>query len=587
MRPPTALNADADRYSVRVHQLVMAAAFVVPALLFAGAAYQNHADVLREGHESIDRTAAIMQEHARKVFETAELAVGVVDERINGEAWSEIASPATSRFLHRLKAPMDQIVSIWIADADGVMRAGSQPWPAGSGIATRPFFEAQKVKDRGTYIGEAFTGAATKTASFAVIRRRTAPDGRFDGTIHVAVSPAYFAYFYAEAAPGFHHTALLLRADGAVLAREPAIPGAPNRLSATSPLMRRIADWTPGGGAIQRLRLDGSDSDTAIRKVGASPVFVVFSVPRQVMLAPFDANLRVFGVVAATAALTLLVVAFMALRRAESEQVALVLLRREVRQRQAAELQLRHAQRMDAVGQLTGGVAHDFNNLLTAILGNLELIKRSAGSSEGQARIGRLTTNAIKAVHRGASLTKSLLAFSRKQPLQPRAIDANALLGDFVDFVRQATGVAITVMLDQAPALPACIADPAELEAALLNLAINARDAMPDGGTLRIATSAVHLGSDTLAGNPEAEPGAYIAIAVADTGSGMTPDVAAKAFEPFFTTKPIGQGTGLGLSQVFGFVRQLGGHVTIGSAEGHGSLITLYLPVAMGGDLAP
>ena len=252
-------------------------------------------------------------------------------------------------------------------------------------------------------------------------------------------------------------------------------------------------------------------------------------------------------------------------------------------ERDQAEMALRRAQKLEVVGQLTGGVAHDFNNLLTAILGNLELIQRAAAAPDGGARIQRLSATAIKAVQRGAALTKSLLAFSRNQPLQPRAIDANALLEEFADLMRQAAGPAVDIRIDASAALPSCVADPAELEAALLNLVINARDAIVgSGGTgwVHIRTRVAVLDEVALVANPEARPGLFVAIAVADNGPGMTADVSDKAFEPFFTTKPIGQGTGLGLSQVFGFARQLGGHVALDSMPSEGTVITVYLPVA-------
>ena len=572
--------------SVRLHQILLGAALVMPAFLFGAAAWQNHEDVLREGRDAILRTTSVMQEHARKVLETAELTIGRVDERIDDQDWATISSPFTSDFLRRLKAPLDQLVSIWVADAEGVVRAGSQPWQKGTGIAGREFFLAAQASDAGTYIGAPFSGAATALASFAIIRRRTTPDAAFDGTIHTAVNPAYFTRFYAEIAPPFQHGAMLMREDGVILARDPPLPpngaGAQMRLEPGTPLMRRIAGM-PGGGLMRDVASDGVERDYAFRKVGPYPVYVVFAVPHPVMLDRWRRNLQIYGAVAAGAALTLLVVSWLALRRAQAEQAALARLQTESRQRQAAEQQLRHAQRMDAVGQLTGGVAHDFNNLLTAILGNLELIQRAASQVEasgqsGGERIQRLALTAMKAVQRGSALTKSLLAFSRKQPLQPRALDANALLADFLDLVRQAVGPGIRVDFDAAPGLPDCQADAAELEAAVLNLAINARDAMPDGGWLRIATGEAVLNAEALTGNSESRPGRFVSISVADSGCGMPLEVAAKAFEPFFTTKPIGQGTGLGLSQVYGFVRQLGGHVTLSSAPGSGTAITLFLP---------
>jgi PAS domain S-box-containing protein len=250
-----------------------------------------------------------------------------------------------------------------------------------------------------------------------------------------------------------------------------------------------------------------------------------------------------------------------------------------VAERETAQAQLAHAQKIEAVGQLTGGVAHDFNNLLTAIAGNLELIANAA--ADNPARVRHLAAAALRATERGARLNASLLAFSRKQPLRADAVDANALLQEFAPLVRRAVGEAVQVELALEPALQRCRVDAAQLEAAVLNLAINARDAMaPQGGRLVIESRNAGLGATDLTGNVDAVPGAFIAITVEDDGHGMTPDVLAKAFDPFFTTKEVGRGSGLGLSQVYGFVRQLGGHVAIDSAPGRGTRVTLYLPAA-------
>ncbi len=249
----------------------------------------------------------------------------------------------------------------------------------------------------------------------------------------------------------------------------------------------------------------------------------------------------------------------------------------DITARRQAEEALRHASKMEAVGQLTGGVAHDFNNLLTAILGSLSLLERHVGGAE---RPRRLLETARQAVRRGADLSGRLLAFSRKQPLRMEAVDANELLRETAPLLRRALGEEIAFDLSLAPALPRCRADASQLQAAVLNLAINARDAMPDGGRLVIGSALRRLDAAALRDNAEAAPGPFIAITVEDTGQGMTPEVMARAFEPFFTTKEAGKGTGLGLSQVYGFVRQLGGHVALDSAPGRGTRVTLYLPLA-------
>ena len=237
--------------------------------------------------------------------------------------------------------------------------------------------------------------------------------------------------------------------------------------------------------------------------------------------------------------------------------------------------ELARAQRLEAVGQLTGGVAHDFNNLLTAIMGALELISRRPTEPD---RVLRLAASATKAAERGAQLVRQLLSFARRQSLNPELLDPNAVLTELHTLISRAVGDAIPVALDLEPGAPAIRVDAAELQAALLNLANNARDAMPDGGVFTLATRGFDLEPDRAGAFPELEPGRYLALSAADTGEGMDRATLARAFEPFFTTKPVGKGTGLGLSQVYGFAKSAGGQVTIDSEPGAGATITLYLP---------
>lgn len=244
-------------------------------------------------------------------------------------------------------------------------------------------------------------------------------------------------------------------------------------------------------------------------------------------------------------------------------------------QRSHAEEQLAHAQRLDAVGQLTGGVAHDFNNLLTVVSGNLQLLEAGLGD-RGEAR--EAIDAALRAVDRGAELTRKLLTFARRQSLKPAAVKPEPTLRDLEYMLRRTLGEAITVQIECAPDTPAAYADPAELETALVNLALNARDAMPRGGRLTLVAKAtmIDAGDDDRA----SPPGRYVAFSVADTGTGMARDVQARACEPFFTTKGAGKGSGLGLSMVYGFVMQSGGHLTVDSRLGYGTRVEFLLPVA-------
>ena len=262
-------------------------------------------------------------------------------------------------------------------------------------------------------------------------------------------------------------------------------------------------------------------------------------------------------------------------------------------QRVQTEEALNHAQRLESVGQLTGGIAHDFNNLLTVIQGNLQVLEELPALAE-DSYAQQLVSAATRATRRGAELTGKLLAFSRRQMLQPSAVDTRALLHSLADMLRRTLDQRIRIEIDTAPGCPPVMADPGQLESALLNIAINARDAMPEGGTLRFRTevcgalpAAMH--------NERSEPNdpgidaaaRFVAISIADSGTGMSDDVKERAFEPFFTTKEAGRGTGLGLSTVYGFVKQSRGAVAIESNAGQGTTVTLYLPQQEGGGLSP
>jgi signal transduction histidine kinase len=242
-----------------------------------------------------------------------------------------------------------------------------------------------------------------------------------------------------------------------------------------------------------------------------------------------------------------------------------------------AQEQLRQAQKMEAVGQLTGGIAHDFNNMLAVVIGSLDLLSRRIDSEDERAR--RYIDNAMEGGRRAAALTQRLLAFSRQQPMSPEAIDVNRLVSGMSDLLRHTLSGLVQLEAIFGEGLWRCHVDPNQLENAILNLAVNARDAMaPKGGRLTIETRNAHLDAVYAASHPDIAPGDYVLIAVSDTGTGMPTAVIEKAFNPFFTTKEVGKGTGLGLSMVYGFARQSGGHVKIYSEPGLGATIKIFLP---------
>jgi len=252
-------------------------------------------------------------------------------------------------------------------------------------------------------------------------------------------------------------------------------------------------------------------------------------------------------------------------------------LQNEMFERERAEDALRHAQKMEAVGQLTGGIAHDFNNMLTGIIGSLDLMQRYIADGRAD-EIGRFTEAAVSSANRAAALTHRLLAFSRRQSLDRKTLNVNELIHSLEDLIRRTKGDPIELTLRLADDVWPISTDVSQLENALLNLVINARDAMPDGGELLIETANVYLDGNDITTLEPVKAGDYLMLAVSDNGTGMTPSVRAKAFDPFFTTKPIGQGTGLGLSMIYGFAQQSGGHVSLDSLPNQGTCVRLYLP---------
>jgi signal transduction histidine kinase/ActR/RegA family two-component response regulator len=252
---------------------------------------------------------------------------------------------------------------------------------------------------------------------------------------------------------------------------------------------------------------------------------------------------------------------------------------RDLTEKRAAEAQFRQAQKMEAVGQLTGGVAHDFNNILTVITGTIGILAEAVADTPQLVAIAKMID---EAADRGASLTKHLLAFARKQPLQPREVDVNALVLETAKLLHPTLGEQIEIAPLLAKDAWTALVDPNQLSTAILNLALNARDAMPTGGKLTLETNNIYLDEGYASLHNEVAVGNYVMVVVSDTGSGIAAANLEKVFDPFFTTKEVGKGTGLGLSMVFGFVKQSGGHIKIYSEEGHGTSVKIYLPRATG-----
>ena len=580
----------------RVPRSTVALLFVsilLPLVLFGLAARQNRYDVLRGAEHRVERTVRILHEHALKVFETQQLMIEQLNEGLHAFDWTNKQEVAElHENLAHLQALFPQVAAITITDAAGNIRAGSRPDASDRSInlADRDYFQQLEKSDQPLpFISRTVIGKQTHQPIFSIAARLRGPvPGRFDGVISVAIPVSYFVNFYRDNEHDLDPLVVLAREDGSVLASESTVSTGQLSPNAMASLKRAGAS---NGFLVRLSTVCGAQHFFGGEKVGVYPVYVGFGITPQAALRPWWRNMWGYGLVAILSSIALLGVSGFAIRRVVREGAATVRWRRaasqleaEMTERAKIEEQLRQSQKMEAVGRLTGGIAHDFNNLLTVVIGSLDLLSRRM--KEADARQRTLIDNAVDGATRAAALTSRLLAFSRQHPLAPKPTDPNALVDGMFNMLQRTLGETVSIECKFAPEVSPIYVDPNQLENAILNLSVNAVDAMPKGGTLTIETANVALDEAYCARYGEMTAGDYVMIAVADNGIGMPPDVVARAFEPFYTTKPVGKGTGLGLSQVYGFARQSGGHADIHSEQGRGTSIKLYLPRAKADETA-
>jgi signal transduction histidine kinase len=561
----------------RTAKPLLALAALVPFLLFAGFAWYDYDAERDRARDHAAETVDALAEHAQKVIETVDLVLARVLDHIADKDWATLGSSRDIHdFLSSLKQELPQLESVFLVSPDGINAATSRAFPLPPiSDADREYYLRALQGDHGLYISAPFKGQIAGTYAFTVTRARL-EHGRFDGLVGVTVSPTYFQAFYqAVLDHPLASAAALVRDDGALLVRVPETAGRPLLLGPQTSLMRAAKAGMPFGLFFGKSSVDGHYRLAAFRRLEGVPLMVTYSLDRSLYLHDWYRHVLVFGGLAALLSAVIVIAGRTILAEAARENDALQRLVAETARRQEAEAALQQVQKMDALGRLTGGVAHDFNNLLTAILGSLELLQKQVQDP----RPRRLIATARQAAERGAQLTAQMLAFSRKQEVAARAVDVNATIGAMTDLLRRAIGPTVRIRHRLADGLGPATADPVQLEIALLNLAMNARDAMPHGGELTITTAQATIAAGG-GGVPPLPSGDYVRITVADTGEGMTEAVRARALEPFFTTKGPGKGTGLGLSTVFGFASLMGGTVTLESAPGQGSTISLFLPRA-------
>jgi two-component system, NtrC family, sensor kinase len=560
----------APRSSVLIPRLLIATGLMVPMFLFGVAAWESWRDTRLTGEATLLRSISVIADSFRHVLRTEELILDNVATHLRGLTREDISSLETSRYLGN-ESSVEQIRSISVLDRAGSIIGSSVPAEIGQKVADRKLFALSSKDDR--YLSAVFSGQSPQPVALSMIIPRISADGGVDGSIRAELDVRRLAGLFQDVTgtmddaviAGAGGEAMDLHGNHADLAK----------LEVDDPMMRHIAARTDGGMPAAELEVRNG-IEMSYKRVPGYPIWVGIAVDRSVVMANWLRSLRIYGAAAAAGAVALLGVSWFSIVQARRKQDALVSLHAETERRLAAEQHLRHTRHLEALGRLAAGIAHDFNNLLMVIMGNLEMIGHT---NELTSRSRSLLAAATGAAERGSRLTSSLLAFGRRQLLRPSPLNVNQQIKEFLPIIEQALGDSVRIDLKLEPELARCRADAVQLEAALLNIAINARDAMPNGGTLTIETRQAVLDDAVLADNPEAKPGPYVAVASADTGIGMPEDVMANAVEPFFTTKATGQGSGLGLSQVFGFVRQLGGHMTIQSTLGSGSIVTLFLPI--------
>jgi signal transduction histidine kinase len=557
--------------ALRSLKLMLVASVALPFLLFCYAGWINYHAAFALADERIERAGDIAAEQALRVFQSISVTFDSVEQITRGRTDQTIKlnGAELSERLKQFVAALPDIGSIWILDKqlDALVSSLYFPIPPAFNAPERAHLKAQLAPDEKLHIGEVVRIEQTGKLIFPVSKWRFDSSGTFAGVTEISVSPQAFERFYGRLAARTSASFTLVREGGAVLARYPAPAVMGIKLDASSGFGQMIAQNPDGGRYTAVSSIDNLERRISARRLAGFPLYITSSLETRDILSgwlSYMAGHLIFGV---PATLFLVILIVLAMRRTSA-------LYAESERREMLEASLRQSQKMEAVGQLTGGVAHDFNNLLTIILGNLQMALRQ--HPEGKTRT--LMSNAYQGAERAAELTKRLLAFSRSQPLDPRPIDVNRLVAGMSDLLDRTLGETIAVETVRSAGLWLTEADGPQLEAAILNLAINARDAMTEGGKVTIETGNAFLDEFYCQSVDGVKPGQYVMISVTDTGSGMPQEVIDKAFDPFFTTKPAGAGTGLGLSQVYGFIRQSGGHVRIYSEIGEGTTVKIYLP---------
>jgi signal transduction histidine kinase len=569
--------------------------------VIVGVTFQQLAELraatLTQTFRQVARLNMVMAEQTGRAIETVDLILRDVVEQQRGLQEETAANPTAVRdSLRRRINGVRQLLAVEVADAQGHIVTSTRAQPADSLPPDGQSLLLRHAADPN--LGIQFSAPLRQgdgSWTTLVTQRIDGPNRQFDGLAIGLLNLAYFEDFYKAVDLSENGAILLHRRDGVVLARFPHSEQAYGQSHANLAPFRDVLSHTNAGTLEIENPLDRTLRLLSIRALRAFPLAVAVSVDEAAVLAGWRHQTLIFAFASIGCALTVSGLMFLLAHRSRQMQVLLgqsvqaghdakaanTGLMVQMEERERAEAALRQSQRVEAVGQLTGGVAHDFNNLLTILLGNIELMQSHPAAS---AFTQRLTTMRA-AAERGALLTNHVLAFARRQPLMPRSVDLGCLIHGMAPLLASALGPRISLVLNLDNPGPTVHVDAAQIELIVLNIAINARDAMPQGGTLRITARLDVLPQSNVPDAPQA--GRYLCLRISDTGIGMSPEVLAHAFDPYFTTKPAGTGSGLGLSQVYGIALQSGGQARIESVPGSGTTVEIHLPCSTAAAPAP
>jgi two-component system, NtrC family, sensor kinase len=557
-------------------RLAIGLAAGLPLAFFAAAAWLGYDDATKAAQRRLEDIARAAEEHAARLMERNDVVMQQMLRLLEDD--DDAAIRAREAQLHEVATAIllrfrdIRSLSVWSRDGRLLVSSLFFPVPHALQRADWEYFRwGHDDVTPGTLTRGLFVDHTTGARLFRVTKqRRSAGEAR--GVVELAFSPSYFDEAYRRLTEGGSRASIaLVNSEGLIVGNWPPVASSEPQLREGSRLLQTMKASETRGMLSGSIFAAGDGRFAVFRKVGDHPLFVATAQDAGAVLAGWQRHMLVLAAILAPITIALILASWLVLRRTRREIEAKRRLSEESKHRLLAEESLRHAQRLDALGQLAGGLAHDFNNLLAVVGNSAELLAKLVPGAAARPELASI----VRAAHGGAKLTRRLLAFSRKQASHTEVIPVGAALQDMLELLRTTAGPGITVNVHVDADMPAIEVVAVEFEIALINLVANARDAMHQAGRVDIRARRARPGE-----GPHAHPQGYALISVSDSGEGMSPETLKHAFEPFFTTKPAGRGTGIGLSQVSGFCAQSAGTVEVTSALRVGTTVSLFLPIS-------